>query len=169
MYSTAAPHVHSHSLPLSRPPAALLRNHMHPHCDYVLSIDPTGCADRFPRRSCYSLLAPCRCSLCPMPTISVATHLLVSAALLSRRSLCAFAHDTRRSLQTPLADPVARFCLYAYSFSRPPLCLLTTTLSLILCSTHYPHRNRMSSHPHHVAALSLQSRSTSRLDPAVPP
>ena len=110
----------------------------HPHCDYVLSIDPTRRADRFPRRSCYSLLAPCRCSLCPMLTISVATHLLVSAALLSRRSLCAFAHDTRRSLQTPLANPVARFCLYAYSFSRPPLCLLTTTLSLILCSTHYP-------------------------------
>ena len=73
-----------------------------------------------------------------MLTISVAAHLLVSAALLSRRSFSALLTVHGRSLQTPLPDPVARFSLYAYAFSRPPLCVLTAPSSLLLCSTDYP-------------------------------
>ena len=38
MYSAAAPYVHSPCLPLSRPPAALLRNHIHTATTYYLWI-----------------------------------------------------------------------------------------------------------------------------------
>ena len=152
MHSTAALYVHSHSLPLSRPPAALLCNHIHTATTYYLWIQ-LDVLTAFPvdRGTLCSHLVAVPSVLCSLSAL-LPTYL--SRRLCVVHSVLLLTVHGVRSIPGLLTQSHASLCTHSHPRTHPyayPRHLLVS-----YCARHtIPHRHKMSSHPHHVPALSF--------------